>query len=79
MEIFLGSLISVIVQYAKRKWNIEGTGVIVLVLILAMVSAIVYQIFVYTNVWKDILEIMIVAAAFHNFILRNIGNSIQSQ
>lgn len=70
-----GVVVSLIVQYTKKKLNLNVGGIMILVVILSLIGAGVSQTLSYYG-WMDaFLQFMTSAGAFYAFILNNIEKS----
>lgn len=69
MEIIIGAVVSLIVQFAK-KYSPNEWVTLLSVVLLSVVAAAVYQYFVATDLWGTAVVILGTAGAFYTFIIQ---------
>lgn len=72
MEYLLGIVVSIIVEAAKKHLNSNTAGTYFILLVVSVVGATGYYYLTHSTYWVTIAEILIVAAAFHNLIIRRL-------
>lgn len=72
MEIFLGVIVSTIVQIIKNYTGTTKTGTMVAVVSLSFVGALCYWLLAKYNLWESFYQILITAGAFYAFIIKNV-------
>ncbi|GEM_PF-3453528 len=77
MEYLLGVVVSIIVEVVKRYFQSNTLGTYVILLIVSVAGATGYYYLVHSAYWSTIGEILTIAAAFHNLVIRRLdaGNS----
>jgi hypothetical protein len=69
MEIFLGVVVSTIVQFVKEKTKIPPLA---FVLGLSLVAAVAYSLLSRYGLWESFYQILVTAGAFYALIIRNV-------
>lgn len=73
MEYILGVFVALGVEWLKSKANISGAGTMFVLAIVAVVAAAVYVwLSQYTDFWPVLVQVLTIAGAFHNFIIRQV-------
>ena len=72
MEYLLGVLVSIIVEVAKKYFNSNTAGTYFILLVVSLVGATGYYFLAHSAYWATSVEILTVAAAFHNLIIRRL-------
>lgn len=70
MEYMIGVIVSLVVQLVKRITKADTFGSYVLLFIFSLLGGLVYYILQHSGHWQAIVQIVTVAAAFHNLIIR---------
>jgi len=70
MEYIFGIIVSLIAQVFKRVLGTDTLGTYAAVAALSILAAGVYVLLKDTPIWAVIVQILITAGAFHNFIIR---------
>jgi len=70
MELILGSVVSLIVQYIKTKYPSNAAMTMALVLALSVATAGLFHLIVGLGMWEGVKDILITAGAFYAFVLR---------
>lgn len=80
MEIVLGVLVSGIVQFIKKRLELENTTeIIFMAVIISLIASIGYLILSQNEAWLQvIIQTLTTAGAFYAFILKHIDNHIES-
>jgi len=74
MEYLLGVVVSIIVEVAKKYLNANVQGTYFILLVVSVVGATGYYFLAHSTYWSTIAEILTVAAAFHNLVIRRINS-----
>ena len=69
MEIILGSLVSLFVEWIKSKTNMGEYQTLGAVIGVSLIAAILYTFFVATGYWQTVSSILVTAGAFYTFII----------
>lgn len=69
MEIILGSIVSLIIQALKKKFDTNTIGTLSGVVVLSLVAAFAYTYLVSAGYWETLKEVLLTAGAFYSFIL----------
>lgn len=70
MEYILGVIVSLIAQAWKRFLGTDTLGTYIGVAAISMLAAGFYVIVKDTSVWPVLVQVLVTAGAFHNFVLR---------
>jgi hypothetical protein len=70
MEYALGVVVSLIVQAVKKYLGTSGLGSYAVLAVISLVGATLYVFFSSLSFWPVIIQVIIVAAAFHNLLIR---------
>lgn len=70
--IFGGIVVSLIVQFLKKRFETNSAGNMVAVVTLAIVGAVGYKLLNHYGMWEAFLQLLTVAGAFYAFIIRNV-------
>ena len=70
MEYLLGVVVSLVVEWAKKYLGTDTLGTHAALLAVSIVGAAAYVWFKDTSFWPLMVQTIMVAAAFHNLILR---------
>lgn len=70
MEIAIGALVSLIVQFLKKKLGTDTMGTMFAVLMISFIGAAAYVLLVDTPIWQTLLQVIITAGAFYTFIIK---------
>ena len=76
MEIFLGIVVSTIVQFVKEKTKIPPLAFVVA---LSLVASIVYSLLSRYGLWESFYQILVTAGAFYALIIRNVQGLIEKE
>ena len=71
MEYIFGVIITLLVKYLKTKFETDGMTTALILVVISLVSAGIYMLLVSVGYWETLAQILIVAGAFHNFIIRS--------
>jgi hypothetical protein len=71
MEYLFGVIVSLLVKYLKEKFGTDGKTTALLLIGISIASAGAYVLLVSIGYWETLAQILIVAGAFHNFIIRS--------
>ena len=74
MEYLLGVVVSIIVEVAKKYLNSNIFGTYFILLLVSVVGATGYYYLAHSAYWTTIAEILTVAAAFHNLVIRRLNS-----
>jgi hypothetical protein len=70
MEIVIGALASLVVQFLKTKLGTDTFGTMLAVLMISFVGAATYVLLVDTAIWPTLLQVIITAGAFYAYIIK---------
>lgn len=70
MEIVIGALASLVVQFLKTKLGTDTFGTMLAVLMISFVGAAGYVLLVDTAIWPTLLQVIITAGAFYAYIIK---------
>ena len=73
MEYLLGVVVSIIVEAAKKYFDANIMGTYFLLLVVSLVGATGYYFVSHSVYWATIVEILTIAAAFHNLVIRRLN------
>lgn len=71
MELVIGTIIPFVIQWAKKRFNLVGDAVLLLVFFVALVSAIVYHLFVFINVWDIFVPVIGTTFVVYEVIIKS--------
>ena len=74
MEYLLGVAVSIIVEIAKKYFDANTLGTYFLLLVVSLVGATGYYFLAHSAYWSTIAEILSIAAAFHNLVIRRLNS-----
>ncbi len=69
MEIIIGSVVSLLVQFIKSKLGTTEYATLGVVLITSLAAAGVYSAMVHAGLWDSLVGILTTAGAFYTFII----------
>lgn len=69
MEIIIGSVVSLFVEWLKSKTNMGEYQTLGAVLGVSIIGAIVYTFLVNVGYWQTVSSILITAGAFYTFVI----------
>lgn len=78
MELFLGVIVSIIAQIAKKILGPGEWKSLALVAGLSLGAAAVYQLFTYLGYWELVQQILITAGAFYAFVISRFPDASNS-
>lgn len=67
-----GLVVTAIVEFAKRRFGLTTTGVLLLVLVLSFFGAGIYGALSRYGLWDAFLGVLVSAGAIYTFILKNV-------
>lgn len=70
MEIALGAIVSLIVQFLKKRLGTDTVGTMFAVLMISFMGAAGYVLLADTDIWPTLMQIIITAGAFYAFIIK---------
>jgi hypothetical protein len=70
MEYALGIVVALIVQAVKKYFSTSGLGTYAALAIVSLVGGGLYVFFSSLSFWPVIVQVIIVASAFHNLLIR---------
>lgn len=70
MEIIIGALVSLIVQFIKNKFGTSEYQTLAAVLLVSFVGAATYVLLADTSFWPVIMQVVVVAGAFYAYIIQ---------
>lgn len=73
MEYLLGVAVSIIVELAKKYFDANTLGTYFLLLVASLLGATGYYFLAHSTYWSTITEILTIAAAFHNLVIRRLN------
>lgn len=73
MEVFLGVLVSLLVQGLKKLFGTSGWATLAAVVVLSLGGAVVYEFLVNSSYWDGFVRVFTSAGAFYAFIWRNLS------
>jgi hypothetical protein len=77
MEYLLGVVVSLVVEVSKKYFNTNTVGTYFLLLITSVAGAAGYYFLAHSSYWPTILQILTIAAAFHNLVIRQLTSTNQ--
>jgi hypothetical protein len=77
MEYLLGVVVSIIVEATKKYLNANVAGTYFILLVVSVAGASGYYFLAHSTYWSTIVEILTVAAAFHNLVIRRLSSPNQ--
>ena len=69
MEIIIGSVVSLFVEWLKSKSNMGEYQTLGAVLGMSIIGAIVYTFLVEAGYWRAVASILVTAGAFYTFVI----------
>lgn len=75
MEFILGSAVSLLVQFLKKKLGTAEYGTLAVLLVVSIVAAAVYTSLVRAGLWETVGGILMTAGAFYAFIVARFEKS----
>lgn len=72
MEYIIGVFLAIFLEWTKTKLKISGLGTMVVLFLLALVASLVYTWLAYAGYWETVAQVLVMAGAFHNFIIRQV-------
>lgn len=75
MEYILGVAVSLIVEAAKKYFDTNTVGTYSVLLVASIAGATGYYFLAHSGYWTTIAEILTIAAAFHNLVIRQLSNN----
>lgn len=70
--IFGGVLVSLVVEFAKKKLNLNTAGVMAFVAVLALAGGVAYKALLAYGMWEAFVGVLVSAGAFYAFIIKNV-------
>jgi len=70
MDVIVGAVVSIIVEFIKKYFDVKGYITLLFVLVISIVAAGIYAFLVQTALWDKILPVLGYAGAVYAFILR---------
>lgn len=77
MEIFLGVIVSTLVQWLKNKYGTSKVGTMAIVIGLALAGALGVSLLNHYGLWDSFWKIIVMAGAFYGFIIKNIEDILK--
>lgn len=78
MEYLLGVIVSLIVEAVKKYLNSNTAGTYFILLIVSVLGATGYYFLAHSSYWVTIVEVLTIAAAFHNLVIRRLNSGNQN-
>lgn len=69
MELILGSAVSLLVQWLKKKFGTSEWKTLGVLLVVSLVAAFAYTYLVTAGYWQTVAEILVLAGAFYTFVI----------
>lgn len=73
MEYLLGVVVAMIVEAAKKYLDSNVLGTYFILLVVSVAGATGYYFLAHSGYWSTIAEILTIAAAFHNLVIRRLN------
>lgn len=73
MEYLLGVVVAMIVEAAKKYLDSNVLGTYFILLVVSVAGATGYYFLAHSAYWSTIAEILTIAAAFHNLVIRRLN------
>jgi hypothetical protein len=73
MEYLLGVVVSIIVEVLKKYSRSTTVGTYAILLVVSVLGATGYYYAAHSAYWPTALQILTIAAAFHNLVIRQLG------
>lgn len=70
MEIIIGAVVSILVQWLKNKFGTDSFWTIGIVAVLSLAAAGIYTFLVAVGYWQEVVAIFITAGAFYTYIIQ---------
>lgn len=70
MEIIIGAGISLLMQLVKGQMRLGEYGTLIVLFIVSITCAAIYQALIHTGFWDITYEILVTAGAFYTFIVQ---------
>lgn len=70
--IFGGVLVSLVVEFTKKKLNLNTAGVMIFVAVLSLVGGVAYKLLLAYGMWDAFIGVIASAGAFYAFIIKNV-------
>ena len=70
MEIAIGVIVSLIVQFLKKMNGTDTMGTMLAVLVISFVGASLFVLVEGTDIWPVMMQIIITAGAFYTYIIK---------
>lgn len=69
LEIVLGSIVSLLIEYIKTQTNIKGWQTLGALFVVSLIAAACYTYLVAVGYWATVAQVLITAGAFYTFIV----------
>jgi uncharacterized membrane protein len=69
MEIIIGSVVSILVQYLKTQFGTSEYKTLAVLLFVSLVAAFIYTYLVAQGYWQTVSAILLTAGAFYSFVI----------
>lgn len=76
--VFGGVVVSLLVEFVKRKWNLSASGVMLFVAGLSLVGGIAYKVLLAYGMWEAFVGVLVAAGAFYAFVIKNVKDVAQA-
>lgn len=70
--IFGGVLVSLVVEFTKKKFNLNAAGVMIFVAVLSLLGGVAYKLLLTYGLWEAFIGVIASAGAFYAFIIKNV-------
>ncbi len=77
MEYLLGVVAALLVEAAKKYLKSNTAGTYFILLVVSVAGATGYYYIAHSVYWSTIVEILTIAAAFHNLVIRRLNPDTQ--
>lgn len=71
--VFGGVAVSLLVQWLKKAFGTAKVGTMTIVVVLALVGGIGFQLLSHYGLWEAFIQVLVSAGAFYAFIVKNVS------
>lgn len=77
--IFGGILVSLVVEFAKKKLKLNTAGTMAFVAALSLIGGVAYKVLLAYGLWEAFIGVVASAGAFYAFIIKNVKDISNSE
>jgi hypothetical protein len=77
--IFVGAVVSVIVQLVKKYWKTDRLGSLIIVLVLSLIGGYGSWYLKHEGLWESVVQIVGSCAAVYAFVIKNIEIALDKE